>query len=888
MKAALRAIRNHAYSYADVEVKVREATSNDPWSAPPSLLRELSRATHDYQDYPKLFAMLWKRLSDVEHVLHVSKALQLLHHLLLHGSERFVLDVKRRARDVSALTKYRHFDANNVDDAKEARGKAKLVYELLSNEQRLVAERLTAEKALHAAPNPDEEEEEELYRQRTKQQRQQRQREEEEGDGEGGGGAAASTAPSKVAGVGSRSARRPPVPERDGLEDDEVEVGEEKRSNTQKQGARPKGAKGKGAAAGGGGGGLGEAEVGGRRGQGGDGGGQRKKAAAGEDDFTAVSEEEMDEGEGEEKEGGGEASRRVRTARKVVRKRTTESVAEGDAAEGREDGEGEEAPRMRVQRRDETEEETLSTTRRAAGGGSKQGSAASVTTTSVRGSRSTLQPDGSTATSLYANIAGGNQHSPIPLIDDLLTNPTSAAAAAGSRRGGGGSRAGGSRRVLDDDVDPVSGELDLLSLASRPNVVYVHSAAHSAGELDMLTGPQPIDRTAAPPTSAGRGVKAKAPASAAVSSSNSQSARRAAVAPAVSRAAPAPSSLSAKKRELLAQLAALEGEEGDEEAGDDGTAVVQVDGADGVDAVDPAQAPSTRPPSRSPAAGRAVQRPSQRPPAAPAPRGGSGRSTMRAQHPVVEVVSLDVHDDGPYDEALEVEEEEEPALLDRLPLSSSTISALAPSSSYSSSLRSASATVGRAGARGSARGLTAVAAAAPRSSAADPWQAAGGTLMDLDHLSSDPLHATPTASSSSISSSFSSSSSSSRTKGRRAAAAAEPALSMAEMQSQQTFPSLSSLAISDDSLTSTFARSSTGSSSGRSGLSASARPQQPLVARGGAGGAVVAAGRPPPFRAASTFPLSMSDYIGAAPQQPAAAASAQRRAPPASTDIFFT
>ena len=118
MKAAIRAIKNHALSYADVEVKVREATSNDPWSCPPSLLRELSLATHDYQDYPKLFAMLWKRLSDVEHVMHVTKALVLLDFLIRHGSERFVLDVKRRGRDVSALTRYRHLDQNNLDDAK--------------------------------------------------------------------------------------------------------------------------------------------------------------------------------------------------------------------------------------------------------------------------------------------------------------------------------------------------------------------------------------------------------------------------------------------------------------------------------------------------------------------------------------------------------------------------------------------------------------------------------------------------------------------------------------------------------------------------------------------------------------------------------------------------
>jgi hypothetical protein len=71
------------------------------------------------QDYPKLFAMLWKRLTDVEHVMHVQKALILVEYLLRYGSERFINDAKRRSRDIAALQKYKHYDENNQDDAKE-------------------------------------------------------------------------------------------------------------------------------------------------------------------------------------------------------------------------------------------------------------------------------------------------------------------------------------------------------------------------------------------------------------------------------------------------------------------------------------------------------------------------------------------------------------------------------------------------------------------------------------------------------------------------------------------------------------------------------------------------------------------------------------------------
>jgi hypothetical protein len=37
--------------YDPVEIKIREATSNDPWSATHTLLHEIARATHDYDVY---------------------------------------------------------------------------------------------------------------------------------------------------------------------------------------------------------------------------------------------------------------------------------------------------------------------------------------------------------------------------------------------------------------------------------------------------------------------------------------------------------------------------------------------------------------------------------------------------------------------------------------------------------------------------------------------------------------------------------------------------------------------------------------------------------------------------------------------------------------------
>jgi len=146
IRAAMRSAKNAVMQFSDIEVKVREATSNDPWGPTSTLMAEIARATNDYQEYPKLFHRLWQRLNDVEHVMHVQKALILVDYLLRNGAERFINDAKRRARDIAQLKRFKHYDEKNNDDAKEARNKAKLVYDLLMNDKQLAEERQKAKK----------------------------------------------------------------------------------------------------------------------------------------------------------------------------------------------------------------------------------------------------------------------------------------------------------------------------------------------------------------------------------------------------------------------------------------------------------------------------------------------------------------------------------------------------------------------------------------------------------------------------------------------------------------------------------------------------------------------------------------------------------------------
>lgn len=77
--------------------------SNDKWGASSSLMAEIATASHNHEQYPHLFAMLWKRLNDQEHYLHVQKALLLVDYLLRNGSEKFVKDAKRRKDGIDAV-----------------------------------------------------------------------------------------------------------------------------------------------------------------------------------------------------------------------------------------------------------------------------------------------------------------------------------------------------------------------------------------------------------------------------------------------------------------------------------------------------------------------------------------------------------------------------------------------------------------------------------------------------------------------------------------------------------------------------------------------------------------------------------------------------------------
>ena len=64
MPGALRVAKNYTKGYSDVQSKVRDATSNDPWGPSGTQMNEIAQMTYNQQEFVEIMEMLDKRLND--------------------------------------------------------------------------------------------------------------------------------------------------------------------------------------------------------------------------------------------------------------------------------------------------------------------------------------------------------------------------------------------------------------------------------------------------------------------------------------------------------------------------------------------------------------------------------------------------------------------------------------------------------------------------------------------------------------------------------------------------------------------------------------------------------------------------------------------------------
>ncbi|XP_030646055.1 epsin-3 isoform X2 [Chanos chanos] len=142
-----RSVKNIVNNYTDAEIKVREATSNDPWGPPSSLMLEIADLTFNVVAFTEIMGIIWKRLNDHgKNWRHVYKALTLLDYLLKAGSERVVQHCKENIYAIQTLRDFQYIDRDGQDQGMNVREKSKQLVALVRDEERLKQERAQAHK----------------------------------------------------------------------------------------------------------------------------------------------------------------------------------------------------------------------------------------------------------------------------------------------------------------------------------------------------------------------------------------------------------------------------------------------------------------------------------------------------------------------------------------------------------------------------------------------------------------------------------------------------------------------------------------------------------------------------------------------------------------------
>ncbi|KAG9456516.1 hypothetical protein H6P81_001024 [Aristolochia fimbriata] len=122
----------------EMEQKVLDATSNEPWGPHGSALAEIAQATKKFVDCQMVMNVLWTRLTDTgRNWRHVYKALSVIEYLLANGSERAVDDILEHSFQISSLSSFEFLEPNGKDMGINVRKKVDTIMGLLNNKDKI-------------------------------------------------------------------------------------------------------------------------------------------------------------------------------------------------------------------------------------------------------------------------------------------------------------------------------------------------------------------------------------------------------------------------------------------------------------------------------------------------------------------------------------------------------------------------------------------------------------------------------------------------------------------------------------------------------------------------------------------------------------------------------
>jgi epsin len=117
MSKVMRSVKNVTKGYSSAQVKVREATSNDPWGPTGTQMSEIAQMTYNTStEFYEIMDMIDKRLNDKgKNWRHVLKALKVLDYCLHEGSELVVTWARQSIYIIKTLREFQYVDEEGRD-----------------------------------------------------------------------------------------------------------------------------------------------------------------------------------------------------------------------------------------------------------------------------------------------------------------------------------------------------------------------------------------------------------------------------------------------------------------------------------------------------------------------------------------------------------------------------------------------------------------------------------------------------------------------------------------------------------------------------------------------------------------------------------------------------
>lgn len=145
-KKYFRKAQNVVFNYTEMESKVREATNNEPWGTSSTLMEYIAQGTYNLREREEILGMIFRRFTEkaANEWRQIYKALQLLDYLIRHGSERFIDDTRCSMSLIRMLESFHYVDSQGRDQGINVRSRAKALVELLSDDNKVRAERKKA------------------------------------------------------------------------------------------------------------------------------------------------------------------------------------------------------------------------------------------------------------------------------------------------------------------------------------------------------------------------------------------------------------------------------------------------------------------------------------------------------------------------------------------------------------------------------------------------------------------------------------------------------------------------------------------------------------------------------------------------------------------------